>query len=274
MNQPLRRLIVTADDFGLSSSANQAIIQAHRDGILTCASLMVNEPGFEEAVALARQNPGLGVGLHLTLLDGHSTLSRSEIPGLVNERREFTGSPFNAGCRYVLFPWLKTQLRAEIKAQFAKFRATGLPIDHVNSHHHFHAHPVIFQIVIGLVREFEIPHMRLTFEPALPALAQRRVAGSARVDQLFHSRMAPGIRKKLSAIGIKHNDFIFGLSQTGQVNEQYLKELVPALPVGVSEIYSHPSLDTFKHELDALLSVSVRDLLKRRDIQTIRFQDL
>src|SRR5436190_8794293 len=88
-----RRLIVNADDFGRSHSINDAVIRAHRDGILTTASLMVNEAACDEAVALAKQHPRLGVGLHLTLLCGHSALGRETIPGLVNERNEFTNSP-------------------------------------------------------------------------------------------------------------------------------------------------------------------------------------
>src|SRR5580765_4945877 len=95
-----RRLVVNADDFGRSPSINQAVIRAHREGILTTASLMVNEAACDEAVALARENPGLGVGLHLTLLCGHSALAQKEIPGLVNEHHELTNNPAGAGFRY------------------------------------------------------------------------------------------------------------------------------------------------------------------------------
>src|ERR1035438_9634358 len=95
-----RRLIVNADDFGLSHSVNAAVIHAHREGILTSASLMVNEAGFEEAVKLAKENPQLGVGLHLTLLMGHSTLPPEKIPGLVNGRGEFSNSPVATGLNY------------------------------------------------------------------------------------------------------------------------------------------------------------------------------
>jgi hypothetical protein len=95
-----RRLIVNADDFGLSHSVNAAVIRAHREGILTTASLMVNEAGFEEAVKLARENPQLGVGLHLTLLQGHSTLPPKKIPGLVNARGEFPENPVGTGMKY------------------------------------------------------------------------------------------------------------------------------------------------------------------------------
>src|SRR5665213_3777830 len=95
-----RRLIVNADDFGRSPSINAAVIRAHREGILTSASLMVNESAFDESVELARQNPKLGIGLHLTLLVGHSALPPEKIPGLVNARGEFGNNPFIVGLKY------------------------------------------------------------------------------------------------------------------------------------------------------------------------------
>ena len=143
-----RRLIVNADDFGLSTSVNKAVIRAHRDGILTTASLMVNESGCGEAVKLAKENPKLGVGLHLTLLMGHAALTPEKIPGLVNARGEFSNSPVGVGLNYFFKSSLREQLRAEIHAQFEKFHATGLPLDHVNGHLHLHLHPVIFKTQI------------------------------------------------------------------------------------------------------------------------------
>src|SRR4051794_9797223 len=95
-----RRLIINADDFGRSHSINEAVVRAHREGVLTSASLMMNEVACDEAVALARENPKLGVGLHLTLLCGHSALSPAEIPGLVNARGEFSDAPAGTGFRY------------------------------------------------------------------------------------------------------------------------------------------------------------------------------
>src|SRR4051812_14479606 len=136
-----RRLIVNADDFGLSRSINEAVIRAHREGILTTASLMVNEISCAEAVELAKQNPRLGVGLHLTLLMGHSALAPEEIPGLVNEKGEFLNDPVKVGFQYFFRRELREQLRREIHAQFARFRATGLAPDHVNGHLHLHLHP-------------------------------------------------------------------------------------------------------------------------------------
>ena len=143
----IRRLIVNADDLGRSHSINQAVIRAHHEGILTTASLMVNEPGFDEAVELARENPKLGIGLHLSLVCGLSALPPGKIPGLVNAHGEFSNEPVAVGFRYFFNRGLREQLRAEIHAQFAKFRATGLPLDHVDGHLHLHLHPVIFRIL-------------------------------------------------------------------------------------------------------------------------------
>ncbi len=112
----IRRLIVNADDFGGSTAINQAVIRAHHEGILTTASLMVNEPGCAEAVRLARENPRLGVGLHLSLLMGRSALPPEKIPGLVDARGAFSRSPVGVGLRYFFRRRLRAQLRAEIHA--------------------------------------------------------------------------------------------------------------------------------------------------------------
>src|SRR6185369_2238886 len=160
-----RRLVVNADDFGRSASINRAVIRAYREGILTTASLMVNEPAFEEAVTLAHQNPRLGVGLHLTLLCGHSALMPEQIPGLVDGRGRFADSPAGVGFHYFFYRSLREQLRREIRAQFQKFRATGLHLDHVNGHLHLHLHPTIFGILMEEASSLGIQRMRLTRDP-------------------------------------------------------------------------------------------------------------
>src|SRR5277367_4269434 len=160
-----RRLIVNADDFGRSPAINQAVVRAHREGILTTASLMVNEPALSEAVALARENPRLGVGLHLALSHGRSALAPEKIPGLVNSRGEFSNAAAGAGFRYFVRRGLRSQLRGEILAQFEKFRATGLPLDHVNGHLHFHLHPTVLRILLEACDQFGVRRMRLTRDP-------------------------------------------------------------------------------------------------------------
>jgi hopanoid biosynthesis associated protein HpnK len=270
-----RRLIVNADDFGRSHSINQAVVRAHREGILTAASLMVNEAASEEAVALARQNPELGVGLHLTLLCGHSALPVEKIPSLVNQRGEFTDRPVAAGFRYFFQQKLRGQLRDEIAAQFARFRATGLPLDHVNGHLHLHLHPVVFDLLMENTAAWGITHLRLTRDPFWfnARLAQGRWfyrASHAVIHHILSGRARPALRQK----AIKHTRAVFGLLQNARVDEDYVMKLLASLPPGDSELYSHPSLDDFKHECDALISPHVKALVKAQGIQLIRYRDL
>jgi len=271
----VRRLIVNADDFGRSHSINEAVIRAHRDGILTTASLMVNEPDSAEAVRLARENPRLGVGLHLTLLMGRSALPPDKISGLVNSRGEFSNNPVGAGMNYFFKPGLREQLRAEIHAQFEKFHATGLPLDHVNGHLHLHLHPVIFKILMADADQLGIKRMRLTRD----CLARsRRMARGRWFYRVSHAAIYEWLsrraREPLRRRGIKHAQIAFGLLQNARVDEEYILKLLPELPPGDSELYSHPSLDEFKHEFGALVSPRVKELVKKLGIELIRCQDL
>jgi hopanoid biosynthesis associated protein HpnK len=269
------RLIFNADDFGRSESINEAVIQAHRSGLLTTASLMVNENAFEAAVEMARLNPRLGVGLHLTLICGHSALGHDKIPGLVNERSEFTNSPAAAGFSYFFRRELREQLRAEIHAQFQRFRATGLHLDHVNGHLHLHLHPTIFRILMQNAAELGIERMRLTFDPFW--LNMRLASGfwmyrafHAFVHHVLSARARPVLRKAV----IAHTRTVFGLLQNARVDETFVSRLLPCLPAGVSELYSHPSLDEFRNEFEALISPRVRELVEKLGIKLIRYQDL
>ena len=270
-----RRLIVNADDFGLSASVNQAVIRAHRDGILTTASLMVNEPGCAEAVKLAKENPKLGVGLHLTLLFGRSALSPEKIPGLVNSRGEFIGNSVQVGMKYFFKRSLREQLRAEIHAQFEKFRAAGLPLDHVNGHLHLHLHPVIFKILMEDSEALGIRHLRLARDCLACSRRMSRGHWLYRISTaVIFECLSNRARKTLGQKKIRHAQITFGLLQDSRVDEEYVLKLLPELPDGDSELYSHPSLDKFKHEFDALVSPRVREQVEKLGIQLIRYQDL
>ena len=270
-----RRLIVNADDFGRSHSINQAVIRAHREGILTSASLMVNEPAFEPAVSLARENPTLAVGLHLTLLCGHSALPPEKIPGLVNAAKEFGDNPAKVGFRYFFNQSLREQLRAEIHAQFQKFRATALPLDHVNGHLHLHLHPTVFTILMEDADKLGIERLRLTRDPFWlnTRLARGRWPYRA-FHAVIHHLLSARARATLSQLGIRHSRVVFGLLQNGRVDEAYITRLLQDLPGGDSELYSHPSLDEFKHEFAALISPRVRSLVQEQGIELIRYRDL
>jgi hopanoid biosynthesis associated protein HpnK len=270
-----RRLIVNADDFGRSRSINEAVIRAHREGILTTASLMVNEEACGEAVALAKQHSTLGVGLHLTLLMGHSALPSKEIPGLVNERGEFLDDPVKVGFRYFFQRELREPLRKEIHAQFARFRATGLPLDHVNGHLHLHLHPTVFRILMEDAAELGIERMRLTRDPFwidMPLARGQRLYRA--LHALIYFILSGRAGGKMRARKIRHTQRVFGLLQNARVDEEYILKLLPVVPAGDSELYSHPSLDNFKHEFDGLMSARVKEQVKKLGIKLIRYQDL
>jgi len=270
-----RRLIVNADDFGRSHAINEAVIRAHREGILTSASLMVNEIACDEAVALAQENPRLGVGLHLTLLCGKSALPPAKIPRLVNPHGEFSDRPVHIGMRYFFQRSLRGQLRAEIHAQFQKFQATGLPLDHVNGHLHLHLHPTVFRILMDDAAIFGIRHLRLTRDCLSRS---RRLSRGRWLYRVLHAAVYEWLSRRargpLQQRGIRHAQITFGLLQSGRVDEEYILKLLPELPPGDSELYSHPSLDEFKHEFDALVSPRVREQIETLGIKLIRYSDL
>lgn len=272
--KPGRRLIVTADDFGRSASINAAVIQAYRQGILTCASLMVNGDCVDEAVALARESPELGVGLHLTLCCGKATLEADEIPGLVNEDGTLPHSAVAAGFAYYFSDGLREQLRQEIAAQFQKFEATGLPCDHVNGHLHLHMHPTVLPLVIEEAKRHGVRAMRWT----RPVETEWKLGRGRWFYRQSHWTIFRGLSKRaigvMRAQGMRSADRVFGLMEDSRVTEEFILRLIPELPSGNSELYSHPSLDEFRREYDALVSARVKQSIAEQGIELIRYQDL
>ena len=270
-----RRLIVNADDFGRSESINLAVVRAHREGILTSASLMVNEPAAEQAVRLARENPKLGVGLHLALVCGAAALPPDRIPHLADTGGRFSDNPVAAGWRYFFNAECKAELQAEIEAQVAKFHATGLSLDHLNGHLHLHLHPVVFGILMDNAERWGIRAMRLTRDPFF--LNARLASGqwAYRVSHaVIYRLLSARARRTLARKNIRHTAAVFGLLQNARVDAAYVEKLLPRLPAGDSELYSHPSLDDFKNELDALINPTIRCLPQQLGIRLIRYQDL
>lgn len=269
------RLVVNADDFGRSPSINEAVVRAHREGILTTASLMVAGEAWTEAVELARGLPGLGVGLHLTLVCGRAVLGPDRIPGLVDGAGEFSSRPAWAGFRYWARREVRDQLRAELAAQFERFHSTGLVLDHVNGHLHLHLHPVISDLLIEHAREWGIERMRLTRDSLATSWWTSRGRWGYRLSHALifgylSRRAASGYRR----LGIRHTDRVYGLLQDGCVTEEYLLRLFPRIPSGVHELYSHPSLDRFRPEFEALVSPRVVETVRRLGWRRVRYQDL
>src|SRR5215510_3855496 len=169
-----RRLIVNADDFGISEAVNEAVIRAFTEGVLTSCSLMVTGEAFEHAVSLAHAYPGLAVGIHLVTVMGRAVLPPAEIPTLVDAAGHFVSNPTRAGLKYYFSPQARSELRQELQAQFDTFAATGLRLSHIDGHLHMHVHPVIFRAALELGVRYGARCMRIPQEEYHLAVNFRR----------------------------------------------------------------------------------------------------
>jgi hopanoid biosynthesis associated protein HpnK len=240
-----RRLVVSGDDFGAAPEVNAGVVRAHRDGILTSTSLMVTGDAAAEAVAAARQQPRLAVGLHLVLAQGRPAAPTADISRLLAANGAFRDAPVPTGLRYA-WTWLarrgRAQLRREIEAQLAAFAATGLALAHVDGHLNMHLHPMVLPILVELAPRYRIRAVRLSREDLRAALrVDRRHLGRKLGEGAVFRVLAALAGPRLRAAGIVTADRVYGMHQTGHVDERYLLRLIGELPAGVSEIYCHPS---------------------------------
>ncbi|HET6925656.1 MAG TPA: hopanoid biosynthesis-associated protein HpnK [Hyphomicrobiaceae bacterium] len=282
----MKRLIITADDFGAAVPINEAVEEAHRRGVLSAASLMVGAPAVADAVDRARRLPSLGVGLHLTLVDGSPVLSPGQIPDLLGPDGRFSGDPIRFGLALFFSPGMRQQAEAEIKAQFERFRVTRLPLDHVNGHQHFHMHPVVARAIARIAPGFGSPPVRIPIEPFRPswqATADRPLQRLA--SWLLYTMQTRGLRRHLRAVGIPLNDYVFGVNDSGAMVERRLLQFLERLPEGVTELYCHPATRRWdgpdnlpahyrpEQELAALLSAEVRAKLDAIGVRPRSFRE-
>jgi len=260
----LKRLIVTADDFGAAREVNDAVETAHRGGILTAASLMVSAPAAADAVARARRMPSLHVGLHLVLVEGRPTLPASAVPHLVDENGLFRSNMAALGAVMFFNSQARRELAAEITAQFEAFRATGLSLDHCNAHKHFHLHPVIGRLMVAIGRRFGLRAARIPLEPR--QVLKRIEPQTPSTPALLTAPFARPLRRRFRAAGLLAPDSVFGLQWSGQMTKARLSGLLRNLPDGLSEIYLHPATGPFagaapgyryREEFDALMAPEI-----------------
>jgi hopanoid biosynthesis associated protein HpnK len=262
----MKRVIFSADDFGLTEQVNEAVELAHREGALTSASLMVAGPAAADAVRRARALPSLRVGLHLVVIEGPAALPPAEIPDLVDTHGQFPSDQLRLGIRYFFRPHVRRQLAAEIRAQFAAFAATGLTLDHANAHKHMHLHPTVGRMLIEIGREYGLPAIRVPAEPpAVLAACGTRVGLGDRA--LYH--WTGLLRRQARAAGLATNDHCFGLAWSGHMTTDRVRRLLAVLPDGVSEIYFHPAtgrdttlsrlMPNYQHEAELTTLLACRD---------------
>lgn len=276
----MKRLIVTADDFGASVEVNEAVERAHRNGILSAASLMVAGAAAGDAVARAKSMPSLRVGLHLVLVEGKPVLPKGAVPDLVDASGNFRTDMARAGAAMFFLPKVRAQLAAEIEAQFAAFEATGLKLDHVNAHKHFHLHPTIASLIVTIGKRHRVKGARVPLEPqeVLARIENHKASGVVALTAPF----ARALRGRFRRAGITAPDAVFGLAWSGAMTQPRLAGLIEHLPEGLSEIYTHPATGPYPGsapgyqyagELAALTDPAMVASLAAHGIKTGGFSD-
>ncbi len=283
----MRKLIITADDFGLSPAVNEAVEQAHREGVLAAASLMVGAGAAADAAARARRMPSLRVGLHIVLVDGLPISPVRSVPALVDGSGEFSSNLFRAGVNFFFRPGVRRQLESEIRAQFEAFRKTGLRLDHANCHNHMHLHPTVARLIIEVGREYGLKALRFPYEPALPSWRASRTGLRRKAASGFFLRpWLALLKRRIRRAHMRSNEFIFGIQETGNMHLDVILRYLKFLPAGIGEIYFHPAarrspelartMPAYRHEEEfaALVSPKLRQTLADLKIQPIGFADL
>jgi len=268
------RVIINADDFGRSTAVNAAVMQAHREGILTSASLMVTGDAWQESVALAHATPTLAVGLHLVVGSGRAVLSHKEIPHLVDVNGRFPDDPLRTGLYYWFSRTAQSELARELAAQFERFATTGLPLSHVDGHLHLHIHPTVFNLLLPLSDGYGASGLRLPRDELRLALRyDRRQAIAKIIWAISLGLVCAWCQSLLRDHRMAVPRQVYGVMQTGQMREAYVLEVLRYLQVPTAELYFHPSTSAQSEtlgpnpgDLEALLSPAVRQVILERGL--------
>lgn len=277
----MKKLIVTADDLGLTPGVNRGIVRAFQDGIVTSASLLVTGSAFEEAVTLARQNPELDVGLHLTLVEERAVLRREALPTLVDETGRFPRTSGEFFRRAVLGRISWDEVEREIEAQLALFQKTGLRLSHLNSHQHLHMFPPVFQIVRRLTRGMDNVWIR---NPAGPWRKSPGVRMGRWVQRLGLNLTCLSAQALHRSRIPQMPDGMYGFEVGGRLTRPALEQILRKIPDGLYELICHPGEDDaetrtrYSHwgyrwaeELEALTVPETRVVLKEQGIALTSF---
>jgi chitin disaccharide deacetylase len=282
-----KRLIVTADDFGMSLEVNEAVEEAHRNGILTCASLVVAGDAADDAVRRARRLPNLGVGLHLAIFGAKA--SAGEPSALATGGVNLDEKPVRTGSAIFVLPSARAAARREIAAQFEAYRKTGLELGHLDGHWHAHQHPTIIAQALEIGVPLGLKALRVPYEPFG---LSRRVAsregkvGARLAHAVFGIPLTANMRRLARKQGVATNDHFFGKIDDGFISEDLLIRLIEHLPDGSTELGLHPATSTWRgehcppahwrqaEELAALTSPQVRGAVERRGVDLVRWADL
>lgn len=278
----MRRLVITADDFGAAAQVNEAVEIGHREGVLAAASLMVGACGCDDAVTRAKRLPRLRVGLHLVLVEGRPILPLAAAPDLVTGAGVLRADMAAMGAEIFFRPKVRRQLAAEIEAQFEAFARTGLALDHVNTHKHYHLHPTIAGLILRIGRRYGMVASRAPVEPRAILAAVEPAA--APPPAYLTEPWARMVRSRYRRAGVAVADHVFGLAWSGAMTQDRVAGIVRRLPEGLSELYLHPATAggfegaaegyDYAGELAALLAPDTRAAIAERGVRLGGFSDL
>ena len=280
---PAPRLIVNADDLGMSAGINRAIFEGHDHGIVTSTSLMAVGSELEGALAGLAARPRLGCGLHLVLSEERPVLPPSAIPGLVDADGRFP--PLQSVLRRLVAGALpRAEVEAELGAQIERPLAAGVPLTHLDSHCHLHAFPSLGPLVHALGRRFGVPCAR---KAEAQWLAELWVAPLGRVPLALVISACHRFTLLRVARPLRTPDRMLGLLRSGAIEAGWLAGAIAALPAGtVTELMVHPGDGSDgpagadhgalarRAELDALLSPAVADAVRRAGVELVSYRHL
>jgi hopanoid biosynthesis associated protein HpnK len=285
-----RNLIVNADDLGWTAGVNRGIAEAHRNGIVTSASLLANGQAFAEAVELARATPGLGVGVHLNLSDGPPTAPTEAVPSLLNDAGEFEGGPDGLLLKIATRVLSMREVEIEWDAQISKVRKAGIEPTHLDGHKHVHMLPGLFEIALRLAKRHGIAAIRVSHEASSLRAALSTGEGRAAVvlKQGVQARglklLARDAREQAERAGVSTADYFCGIAQTGELTKEGVERLLQSLPEGTTELMCHPGYadDALRKtttrlqasrekELEILTDPKIRNLVASQGIRLIDY---
>jgi hopanoid biosynthesis associated protein HpnK len=277
------RLIVNADDFGLTPGVNRAIVELHHAGVLTSATLMAKAGATSEAIAMARATPTLGVGCHVVLVDGDPVLPPSEIASLIDQT---TGRfPVSLGVfltRLFTGRIRSAEIEAEAAAQIARLQDAGLRLTHIDTHKHTHMFPPVLRPVLRAARASGIGAVRNPFEPEWAVRVTPR-ASLVRVGEVYVlRRLGPFFRRLIARERFATTDGTIAVVGTGTLDSDAVRSLLGELPEGTWELVTHPGyndadLDRIRTRLRASREIERQALTTLRDfpaVDLISFDDL
>ena len=282
----MKKLIVNADDFGLAESINKGIIKGYKEGFITSTSLMCSAPAFANAVKLARETPGLGLGIHLTLVGGvQPVLPADQVASLVDEQGVFLDNYVLFAKRFYTGGIKLVELEAELRAQIERGLATKLSFTHMDSHQHLHVLPGMGKIVLNLCREYGFKAVTIPEESYFwtGGYKSSLVRTMGKCGLSFCSAL---FRRQVKTYGFSAPDHFFGMVAGGNLNETLVGNILAALPEGTSEIMTHPGLEADKlaqqfkwgyhweQELDAFISSKNKRKLTEDKIHLVNFGGL